>query len=165
MINGAVRTSEQEEMARLIRRKSKLIIAYGSCAHLGGIPALANEFAAQEILNYSFKDAPSVVNPEGTMPMIKFKHDDTRNITLPKFRETVRTLDQVIDVDYYLPGCPPVPKLLKAAVLTLLSGVLPPKGTVLAPDNALCEECPRKADETCRPRIQAFYKAASDSCG
>ncbi len=145
MINGAVRTSEQEEMARLIRRKSKLIIAYGSCAHLGGIPALANEFAAQEILDYSYKIAPSVVNPEGTMPLIKTKHDETRNVTLPKFRETVRTLDQVIDVDYYLPGCPPVPKLLKAAVLTLLSGVLPPKGTVLAPDNALCEECPRKA--------------------
>jgi F420-non-reducing hydrogenase small subunit len=145
MINGAVRTSEQEEMARLIRRKSKLIIAYGSCAHLGGIPALANEFAAQEILDYLYKIAPSVVNPEGTMPLIKTKHDETRNVTLPKFRETVRTLDQVIDVDYYLPGCPPVPKLLKAAVLTLLSGVLPPKGTVLAPDYALCEECPRKA--------------------
>ncbi len=169
MINGAVRTSEQEEMARLIRRKSKLIIAYGSCAHLGGIPALANEFAAQEILNYSYKDAPSVINKEGTMPMNKFKHDAARNVTLPKFRETVRTLDQVIDVDYYLPGCPPVPKLLKAAVLTLLSGELPPKGTVLAPDNALCEECPRKKTKPADLAFKHFVRphmilADKDKC-
>ena len=59
-------------------------------------------------------------------------------------REVVRTLDQVVDVDYYLPGCPPTPKLTKAAVGALLSGNLPPKGTVLAPDIALCDECPRK---------------------
>ena len=38
-INGAIRTSEQEEMAHLLRRKSRLVIAFGRCAHLGGIPA------------------------------------------------------------------------------------------------------------------------------
>lgn len=143
MINGAIRTSEQEEMARLIRRKSKLIIAYGSCAHLGGIPSLANEFERNEILQYAYQDAPSVINTEKTRPLTEFKHD-SKNITLPEFRNMVRTLDQVIEVDYYLPGCPPTPKLLKQAVLTLLSGELPPKGTVLSPDTALCEECPRK---------------------
>jgi F420-non-reducing hydrogenase small subunit len=47
-------------------------------------------------------------------------------------------------VDYYIPGCPPTAKLTKAAVGALLEGKLPPKGTVLAPDIALCEECPRK---------------------
>ena len=52
--------------------------------------------------------------------------------------------DQVVDVDYYLPGCPPTPKILWEAVHVLLSGNLPPKGTVLAPDRALCDECPRK---------------------
>ena len=113
MINGAIRTSEQEEMARLIRRKSKLIIAYGSCAHLGGIPSLANEFERAEILKYIYDDAPSVINEERTRPQTEFRHN-SRNITLPEFRNMVRTLDQVIDVDYYLPGCPPTPKLLKA---------------------------------------------------
>jgi len=63
---------------------------------------------------------------------------------LPGFFETVRTLDQMVDVDYYLPGCPPTPKLLWEAVHALLGTELPPKGTVLAPDRALCEECPRK---------------------
>jgi F420-non-reducing hydrogenase small subunit len=50
----------------------------------------------------------------------------------------------VVDVDYYLPGCPPTPKILWDAVHVLLSGNLPPKGAVLAPDRALCNECPRQ---------------------
>ncbi len=157
MINGAIRTSEQEEMARLIRRKSKIVIAYGSCAHMGGIPSLANEFTREQIMEYMYQEAPSVVNPERTRPMLEFKHGE-RNITLPEIRNLVRTLDQVIDVDYYLPGCPPTPKLLKAAVLTLLSGELPPKGTVLSPDEALCEECPRKESKPTDLAFKHFYR-------
>jgi F420-non-reducing hydrogenase small subunit len=143
LINGAIRTTEQEEMVRLLRKKSSIVIAYGACAQLGGIPALANEFQKEEILKYVYEDAPSAVNPEKTRPQLKFK-EDGREPVLPELWDTVRTLDQVIDVDYYLPGCPPSSKLLKEAVLVLLSGKLPPKGTVLAPDIALCEECPRK---------------------
>ena len=44
LLNGAIRTSEQEEMAHLLRRKSQFLIAYGACAQLGGIPGLANQF-------------------------------------------------------------------------------------------------------------------------
>jgi F420-non-reducing hydrogenase small subunit len=53
----------------------------------------------------------------------------------------------VTSVDYYIPGCPPTPAITKAAVGALLSGALPPKGTVLAPDMALCEQCKRKASK------------------
>jgi F420-non-reducing hydrogenase small subunit len=66
------------------------------------------------------------------------------SVTLPELFETVCSLDQVVDVDYYLPGCPPTPKILWEAVHVLLSGTLPLKGAVLAPDRALCDECPRK---------------------
>lgn len=146
MINGAVRTSEQEEMARLLRKKSKVIVAYGSCAHTGGIPGLANQFDREEILRYVYHDSPSTVNAEGTRPVTSYSPNGV-TVSLPAFRSMVRALDQVIDVDYYLPGCPPVPKLLKAAIEVLLSGTLPPKGTVLAPDVALCEECPKRASK------------------
>ena len=62
------------------------------------------------------------------------------HFTPPKMpEEWLKTLDQVVDVDYYLPGCPPTPKLLGQALEALLSGQVPPKGTVLAPDIALCE--------------------------
>jgi F420-non-reducing hydrogenase small subunit len=143
MINGSVRTSEQEEMSALLRRKSKLIIAYGSCAHMGGIPSLSNQFDQERILKYVYEDAPTVINNEKIRPKTKYQ-EDGRTVTLPHFRNVVRSLDQVTDVDYYLPGCAPTPKLLKEAVLTLLSGDLPPKGSILTPDIALCDECPRK---------------------
>ena len=42
LFNGAVRTSEQEEDARLLRAKCKVLVAYGACACFGGIPGLAN---------------------------------------------------------------------------------------------------------------------------
>jgi F420-non-reducing hydrogenase small subunit len=53
----------------------------------------------------------------------------------------------VVEVDYYIPGCPPTPKLTIAAIGALLEGRLPPKGSVLAPDVALCEQCARKASK------------------
>ena len=143
LINGAIRTSEQEEMARLLRKKSKVIIAYGACSQLGGIPSLANQFDRETILKYVYEGAPTVVNPEKTRPAAESGSAGMK-VTLPELHEVVRSLDQVVDVDYSIPGCAPTAKLLKEALLALLSGKLPPKGTVLAPDIALCDECPRK---------------------
>lgn len=143
LINGAVRTSEQLEMVRLLRKKSKVLIAHGACAQLGGIPSLANQFDREEILHYIYEESPSTVNKEKTRPLTSFK-ENGRATTLPQFHGMVRSLDQVVDVEYYLPGCPPTPKLLKEAILALLSGKLPAKGMVLAPDIALCDECPLK---------------------
>ena len=54
LLNGAIRSSEQEEMAVLLRRKSKYLIAYGACAHLGGIPGLANQFDREDILRFNY---------------------------------------------------------------------------------------------------------------
>ena len=143
LLNGAIRSSEQEHMAHLLRRKSRYLIAYGSCACTGGIPGLANQFPLEQILKFNYEDAPSVVNETKTRPQLVFE-EDGRRPHLPELRNVVRSLDQVVDVDYYIPGCPPTPKLTKAAVAALLDGRLPPKGAVLAPDVALCEECPRR---------------------
>lgn len=142
-INGAIRTTDQEEMAHLLRRKSQLVLAFGACSHLGGIPGLANLYDRASILARLYLETPSTENPEGVIPQITYS-ENGHEVTLPGFYETVRTLDQVIDVDYYVPGCAPTPKILAAAVEVLLSGELPPKGTVLSSDVALCEECPRK---------------------
>ncbi|HUI08919.1 MAG TPA: oxidoreductase [Bacteroidota bacterium] len=155
MINGAVRTSEQEEMAKLLRRKSTLVVAYGSCAHMGGIPGLANQFDREQIMKYVYEDSPSTVNADHARPVPATGNGGP---TLPAFRSMVRALDQVIDVDYYLPGCPPVPRMLKAAIGTLLSGKLPPKGTVLGPDTGLCEECPRKETKPADLSYTAFHR-------
>ena len=143
LLNGAIRTSEQEEMARLLRRKSQVMIAFGSCAATGGIPGLANQFDRESLLSLVYEQGLSVTNEAKTRPLPTCK-DDGHTLTLPVFREGVRTLDQVVDVDYYIPGCPPTAKLLLDAVLALVGGARPEKGSVLAPDVALCDQCPRK---------------------
>jgi len=142
-LNGAIRTTEQEEMAQLLRRKSGLLIAFGSCSQLGGIPGLANLFDRESILKTVYFESGSTVNPERVLPAAHYR-DNGHMVSLPEFYNTVRTLDQVVSVDYYVPGCPPTPGILRGALQTLLGGDLPAKGTVLAPDCALCEECPRK---------------------
>jgi len=138
-INGAVRLSEQEDMVKLLRKKSKLIIAFGACSHMGGVPGLANSQTKEKIIDYYYHSGPIVYNPEKNFPNPEFAKK--QGFELPEFYEDVRALDQVIDVDYYIPGCAPPPNVVKNAVLTLLSGNLPPKGKVLANDKALCEEC------------------------
>jgi len=142
-INGAIRTEEQEHVANLLRRKSGLIVAFGSCAHIGGIPGLANFTNRDFIFDLVYQKVPSVSNPGKIIPQetVKVKEGE---LTLPRFYNTVYTLDQVIDVDYYIPGCAPPPNLVLKAVEAILSGSLPDKGAVLAPDKALCDTCKRR---------------------
>jgi F420-non-reducing hydrogenase small subunit len=139
-INGAIRMDEQETMARLLRQKSKLIIAYGACAYQGGIPGLANLTEAEAILDYAYRQAPSNGNGGATRPQ-RHTQIPEGELELPEFSDAVKALDEVIDVDYYLPGCPPTPKLTLQAIEAILKGQLPEKGAVLAGDRALCHEC------------------------
>jgi F420-non-reducing hydrogenase small subunit len=69
LYNGAVRNSENEHMARVLRQKSKILIAYGSCAHIGGIPGLANFFDRESIFRRLYEESESTVNPEKTRPL------------------------------------------------------------------------------------------------
>ena len=99
-LNGAIRTTEQEEMAHLMRRKSQVMIAFGACAQLGGIPGLANLWDRKTIFQRVYSESPTTVNPEGVLPPEVHK-DNGRTVHLPGFYDTVKTLDQVVDVDYY----------------------------------------------------------------
>jgi len=141
-INGAVRLSEQEEMVKLLRKKSGLIVAFGSCSHLGGIPGLGNFWNKETIFNRAYHTTPSTDNPDRTVPLEKTEVDG-KELTLPSFYDTVLTLDQVIDVDYYLPGCAPPKDLIMGAIQAILEGKLPPKGAVLSPNKSLCDDCDR----------------------
>ena len=139
-INGAIRSSEQCEMVELLRRKSQAVIAFGSCAHLGGIPGLANMFDRKAMFDEVYLNVPSVTNDEKTIPRLETDVPEGE-LTLPILWNTVKSLDQVIKVDYYLPGCPPPVNQIQEALGKILSGQLPAPGSVLAPDIALCEEC------------------------
>ena len=161
-INGAVRTEEQEEWVKLLRKKSGLIVAFGSCAHLGGVPGLANFWDRKAIFERAYDTVPSVDNPKKTHPQTRTEVPEGV-LTLPAFWNTVRTLDQVIDVDYYLPGCAPPPDLIMKAVLAILKGELPPKGTVLCPTKALCDTCPLKESKPEKMLIHEFKRVATST--
>jgi len=151
LFNGAIRSSENYEVAKLLRKKSVLLCAFGSCAADGGIPGLANLTSAEAIGRYVYEDSPSTVNPEKVRPQTECEVP-AGTLRLPRLWDTVRTLPQVVDVDYVIPGCPPQPDRIKdvvGAVMHILKNgsPLPPKGTVLGADvRASCEECPRKRD-------------------
>jgi F420-non-reducing hydrogenase small subunit len=142
-INGGVRLSEHEEMVKLLRRKSKLVIAYGACSSWGGIPGLANLYGREEILRYVYHEAPTVENPQKIRPQTETRAEEGITLELPEFLPRLLPLDLVVDVDYYVPGCPPTPEVTWKAIETLLSGNLPAKGSVLgALDKSLCYDCP-----------------------
>ncbi len=143
LVNGAIRTELHEEMAGLLRRKSRVIIAHGSCAHLGGVPGLANFYAVDQLLRRSFVEAPTVCNPHRNLPGdTSLTHGCTPRLT--RLTQKVKTLNQVVDVDCTIPGCPPPPELVRDAILSTLENRLPPKGAVLAPGQPLCNFCPRR---------------------
>ena len=71
LFNGAVRNSENEHLAKLLRQKSKVLVAYGACAHMGGIPGLANFTNKEEIFKRVYEDSESTVNPDKVHPQPK----------------------------------------------------------------------------------------------
>jgi F420-non-reducing hydrogenase small subunit len=142
LINGAVQNSDQEHIVKLLRKKSRIVVAFGSCACLGGIPSLANLTTSAKIIVRSFFKSPTVYNEEDIVPITEHK-EGQYSLTLPGMHKTVSTLDMVIEVDYYLPGCPPTAGMVAGALNAILEGKLPEKGSVLAPEKALCASCNR----------------------
>ena len=152
--NGSIRNSEQEHVAKLLRKKAKTLVAFGSCAQEGCIPGLANLHDAKEILSTVYLKEKSVVNPEGVVPQPETKVKEGK-LEIPHFYDTVKTLDQTVEVDYYLPGCPPPVKLISNAIDAIAKGELPPTGSVLAPLKSVCDECPRKKENK---KISKIYR-------
>lgn len=155
LYDGAVRTSENEHLARLLRKKSKLLVAFGSCAHLGGIPGLANLVPMQEIFERAYLKNPSIEPGNKTVP-IPESTVGPYQLHIPKFYDRVYKLDDIVDVDYYVPGCPPQFDQVKAVLGVIASGKLPPKGSVVGcTDRAVCDECKREKTEK---RVKKFYR-------
>lgn len=168
IVNGNVRNSENEEIAKLLRAKSQLVLAFGACACFGGTPGLANLGTKEEIFNWVYRDAPTVVNPKGNVPQPR-SHVNGKELTLPEFYQHVYPLDQIIDVDYYLPGCPPPPDLVVNAITAVLEHKLPPKGSRLAPHKSLCDTCQRNQTKPARITLNDIKRiheveASPDTC-
>jgi len=148
LFSGGIRSSENEELAHLLRRKSKVLIAFGSCANEGCIPGLANLSTVPQIFTASYADGTSTVNPDGVLPVASWAAPEGE-LHIPTFLPVLRTLDQVVPVDYSVPGCPPESPRIGEALTALLAGLtgtgpLPPPGSVVgAGVSTVCDECAR----------------------
>lgn len=166
LFNGAVRNSENEELARLLRRKSKLLVAFGSCACMGGVPGLANLTTREQIFDRAYFHNPSIQAGNQTVPQPEAAVP-AGTVHLPRFYKRVYRLSAVVDVDYFVPGCPPAPEQVKnvlaAVVAAAHGGTLPPKGSVLgASERAVCDECHRTKSEKKLSRFPRYYEVLPD---
>jgi F420-non-reducing hydrogenase small subunit len=159
LFNGGIRNKENEEIAHLLRLKSQILVAFGSCACEGCIPGLANLAPPESVIATAFESV-STENPDHIRPLYQYDMPEGE-IYIPEFFPVLRTLDQVVPVDYYMPGCPPESHQI-AAVIDLVIQVLhgeaslPPKGSVIGAGNStVCDECPRKRDVK---HIKAFRR-------
>jgi F420-non-reducing hydrogenase small subunit len=147
LFNGGIRNDENEHIAKLLRQKSKILVSFGSCACEGCIPGLANLSPVGEIVQTAFNTI-TTDNPNEICPRTTFDVPEGE-LHIPTLSKILRPLDQVVDVDYYMPGCPPESHQISAVIDLLVKVIhgeaeLPPKGTVIGVgDSTVCDECPR----------------------
>lgn len=125
IITGGIRNEENKRLALEMRSKVKTLIAMGSCAAFGGIPALANQFPLNDVYQRVFQG-------NGTTDP-----GPTPTGDVPPLLDRVYAVHEVVPVDLKLPGCPTTPTMFANAVLHLL------KGTPFSlSEKSVCDECP-----------------------
>ncbi len=142
LIAGGIRSEEHKKLALEMRKKCKTLIALGSCACFGGVPALANQYALEEILQKVYRESKST------------EADGFPREEVPALTDRVYAVSEVVKVDISLPGCPTTPEIVAGALTALLEG----KPFTL-PSKSVCDECPtrreKKAVSTLRRRLEA----------
>ena len=147
LFNGGIRNDENEHIAKLLRQKSKILVAFGSCACEGCIPGLANLSLVGDIVHTAFHTI-TTDNPNEIYPRTSYDVPEGE-LHIPTLSRVVRPLEQVVDVDYFMPGCPPESHQIAAVIDLVIKVVkgeaeLPPKGSVIGcGDSTVCDECPR----------------------
>jgi F420-non-reducing hydrogenase small subunit len=163
LFNGSIRTDENAEMARLLRRKTQTLVAFGACAHTGGVPALSNLSSRREHFDTIFGPAGGRED-EDARP-----REETRApegvLRLPGFHDRVRSLAQVVEVDYFVPGCPPESDQVWNAIEALAGeGPRPARGAVLgAGASSVCDECPRTREDKLLRGVRRLWEFEPDS--
>jgi len=159
--NGAIRTEENEKIAKLLRKKSKILVAFGSCANDGCVKSLANLWNRDTVFDRAYLETQSTENPEKVTPKTRVKVKEGE-LELPEFYDTVKTLPQTVDVDYTISGCPPPIPAILSMFTAFITGDLPPKGSSFLPDKSVCDECPREKKHTQITEIKRIYEIDDD---
>jgi F420-non-reducing hydrogenase small subunit len=135
LLSGGIRNEEHLEIAHEMRKKCQVLVALGTCATHGGIPALINAYSNEDLFDqyYSIKstDSGALVLSDG----VPINGVPTNGV--PKLLNRCYALDEHIKVDIYLPGCPPHPDHINGAISALLKGDKPD-----LPFKSVCDTCP-----------------------
>lgn len=114
ILEGGVNNTSNEEVAHRMRKRCKLLVAFGDCAVFGGVPALRNFFTLEESLRRAYVETEST-DAEGKIPQDPELCKPTR----------VRALQDVVPVDLFVPGCPPDPEVIYYVLSELAQGRKP----------------------------------------
>lgn len=131
IVEGAVGNEQNEEILRTFRERADKLIALGTCACFGGISGLRNLYELPEVLQRGYVDTESTV--QGEIP------DGSE---IPSLKTNVKALKQIVKIDYYIPGCPPLPSTIKDTLVAIVNGKEPEVKT-----RSLCQECDRKIEK------------------
>jgi len=130
IITGSIRNEEHRKLALEMRRKCKTLIAMGSCACFGGVPALANQYATEELMQKIYRGG-------GTT-----ESNGLPGEQVPELTDRVYAIHEVVPVDLSLPGCPTTPETVTGALLSLLEGK-----PFTVSTKSVCDECPTKREK------------------
>jgi len=113
IIEGAVGNEEQLNLLKTIRERTKILIAVGDCAVTGNVVALRNTLnnGSEEVLRKAYIET---VNVNPVIPS-----------DVPKLLRRARPLNEVVKVDYFIPGCPPSADLINYVLTEILAGRAP----------------------------------------
>lgn len=112
LIEGGCCNEHNVEVLRDFRKHCKILVAVGDCAIMGGVPAMRNNVPLNECLEEAYLNGPSVYNPARTIP---------NDIEIPLLLNRVFPCQEVVKIDFYLPGCPPPADTLWNALVSLLN--------------------------------------------
>ncbi len=111
LVEGAVANQDHLREIRLIRERSKILIAFGDCAVTGNVTALRNLFSLENVLNRAYRENSTVI-----------RGVPTGNGIVPRLLPRVLRIQDAVRVDHFLPGCPPAPDAIYAFLKDLLAG-------------------------------------------
>ena len=143
IISGGIRTEEHKKLAQEMRKKCKTLVAMGSCACNGGIPALANLSTVEDLYEQVYRRSKST------------ESNGIPKEQIPPLTDRVYAIHEAVPVDVKLPGCPTTPELFVDALTALLQGK---PFTYTA--KSVCDECPfireKKAVSTLKRPLESI---------
>ncbi len=156
LVDGVIRVKEDEEKLEEARQKSRFLVAWGTCSAFGGIPAMANAFELEELIEESYGETldPLAYYLSGAKGLQRYIYQ-AREFGL---RRQAYPAHHFVRVDYYLPGCPPRP-----ALATRLVGDLTGEAPAQEPRQLVCAECPRKPRKANLEALEVFPRGLTES--